>query len=1027
MHRRSRRFLRSLAGRFGVPRILPGAGAALLTLLAWVPPAAAELGMPLVEAIADSGQILNGIVTALAEDPEGFVWIGTQNGLLRYDGYRFRRFALRAEDDRSLGGIFVRRLWVAPDGRLWVGTNSDGVAVFDPESEQFTRFLPDPAVPGSLASGRVDAFASDGEGGVWIGTDDGLDHWSPGRQALEHHRAVAGQAGALGDSHVRSLLLDRRGTLWVGTWDGLSLLARGSRRFERFTPSAGPDPLAGQQIWALFEDAAGRIWWGSRDQGAGWLEPTSGELHHLPPGTPGGVGHPWVSGFAQPRADELWVATYGGGIDVLEPATGRLTRRFRHTRTVDSTIASDTIGALMADRSGLLWIGTWGSGLNRVNTANRAFRMVRHVPGDAHSLSLDDVFSVLELGDGTVWVGTNGNGIDVLDLEKGVIGGIRPAPADPHGLPDGAVIALAESPDGTVWVGTRQAGLLSYDRRTRRFTSWATLEGSGHKQVQRLLVAANGHLWIGTNGGLLELDPASRRLRGFTTREQPQAPFTGSVNPMATTPDGTLWVGTDTGLYALPPGEELLVTIRSEPGRTDSLSHADVNGLAVDSSGDLWVATAQGIDRLVSWDGRLARFESLNTRLGRPRGPLAANLVLAGDGRMWDIGVAIDLPAGEVLSFDRGDGFDVGGGWIGAYTRTRGGKLLFGGPRGLLVVEPAALVPWSYQPPLVVSSLQVDGEPRPAASLETLELAPQARGFSLEFAALDLSGPRILRYAYHLEGYEPDWVEVTAERRLATFTNLDAGRYTLRVKATNRVGQWSPHELALPVLVAPAFHETLWFRGLLTFAAGLVVYGAYLVRVRQLAARARHLEALVQERTADLARANAELDKLARTDPLTRLPNRRAFLEAARGESDRVARSGRPPAIVLGDVDHFKRVNDHYGHEAGDAVLQAVAALLRDAVRAQDTVARWGGEEFILLLPETGLEPAGVVAEKCRLAVEGAVVRCGSQDLRITMTFGVSALAPGESIDDCTRRADEALYRGKELGRNRVVANEATP
>ncbi|MCB1600638.1 MAG: diguanylate cyclase [Xanthomonadales bacterium] len=985
--------------------------------------AAAELGEQLVQSIADDDAIQNGIVTALAQDADGFVWIGTQNGLLRHDGYRFRRLALRGEDSELSGGVFVRRLWLAPDGRLWVGTNSDGAGVLDPRTEEYTPFAPAPDTPGSLSKGRVDAFAADGKGGVWIGSDEGLYRWTAGQPGLIRH-AASGTDDALDEQvHVRSLLLDRQGTLWVGSWDGISRLVPGSDRFEVVGSSpTRPSPLAGQEIWALFEDPGGRIWWGSRALGAGWVSADGTGLSVLSLGGDQGLSHPWVSSFAWSSQGELWTGSYGGGIDVLDPSSGDVIRRLQHRPSVGTTLRLNTIGALLSDQSGLMWIGTWGGGLNRVNTRNQAFRMLRHIPDDPRSLSMEDIHAVLELDDGQIWVGTDGNGIDILDLDLGVVGGIRPAADHAGALPDGSVISLAQTPDHTVWVGTRQAGLLSHNRHTGQFTPWSLSTGNGQAQIQSLLVAPDQALWIGTNSGLQRLDPASGQIRTYATREAPQIPFAGSVHPLAITPDGTLWAGTDNGLYALAPGADTLVTLRSDSHQPGSLTHNDVNGLVVDPQGVLWVATALGIDRLSRWDGHSARFESVNALLNRRPEPLAGNLVVADDGSIWDIGARIDLGKNQINQFTRADGFDVGGGWIGAYTRTRDGRLLFGGQSGLLIVHPERFQRWDYQPPVRITALEVDGVPHPGTQPAPLMLSPHARGFSIEFAALDYSDPPNLRYAYQLEGYDPDWIDMSAERRLATFTNLDPGSYTLRVKASNRSGDWSPHVLAYPINVAAAFHETIGFRTALVLLAALGLYTLYLIRIRHLDARARQLEALVQERTQGLAAANAELAKLAYSDPLTRLPNRRAFLEAADREACRLPRSRQPLSIVMGDIDHFKSINDTHGHESGDRVLQEIARRLSTAVRAQDMVARWGGEEMIVLLPESDLDAAVLVAEKCRRAVESEPVVMEGLSLALTMTFGASQLHDGESLQHCIRRADDALYRGKAKGRNRVCA-----
>ncbi len=444
-------------------------------------------------------------------------------------------------------------------------------------------------------------------------------------------------------------------------------------------------------------------------------------------------------------------------------------------------------------------------------------------------------------------------------------------------------------------------------------------------------------------------------------------------------------------------------------------------------TGNSWWPPRAGLDRLTHWDGHVARFESINTLLGVPPGAMAANLVLDQRGRVWDTGVVIDLSARTRSRFTRADGYDIGGGWIGAYTRTRDGRLLFGGPHGVLIVRPDAFKPWHGHPHVVVSSLQVDGKPKTLADANPLTLAPGTRGFSVEFAALDYSDPGALTYAYRLEGYESEWIDVPAERRLATFTNLDPGHYTLRVKATNRNDEWSPHQLAFEVDVEPAYYQTLGFRSLMILLALLALWCLFLLRTRQLAARARHLERLVDERTASLARANAELAQLARTDSLTGLPNRRAFLEAAATEMERMQRSGRAFSILMTDIDLFKRINDTHGHDSGDAVLKNVASVLRDSVRSQDTVARWGGEEMIILLPETEWEAARTVAEKCRRALETTPLSVDGNSLHVTLTIGVSQVRPGESVQACIRRADEALYAGKQAGRNRVTAAMDAP
>lgn len=197
----------------------------------------------------------------------------------------------------------------------------------------------------------------------------------------------------------------------------------------------------------------------------------------------------------------------------------------------------------------------------------------------------------------------------------------------------------------------------------------------------------------------------------------------------------------------------------------------------------------------------------------------------------------------------------------------------------------------------------------------------------------------------------------------------------------------------------------------------------YLLRVHGFLALMLMLVAGVASLREQLHRAlerSEVLSSRAMTDPLTGLGNRWAAEERLAEEIEDASRRDRSVAVVMVDVDDFKAINDHHGHSTGDAVLAAIAALIDDEVRGRDLVARWGGEEFLVVLPEVGADEAARAAERCRVAVaEGA-----PGGVAATATFGVAGLADGEGAGALLRRADLALYEGKRLGRDRVVIAE---
>lgn len=202
-------------------------------------------------------------------------------------------------------------------------------------------------------------------------------------------------------------------------------------------------------------------------------------------------------------------------------------------------------------------------------------------------------------------------------------------------------------------------------------------------------------------------------------------------------------------------------------------------------------------------------------------------------------------------------------------------------------------------------------------------------------------------------------------------------------------------------------------------SSGAADYVAKPFDSRELIARVR--AALRLKRLHDeLLQKNAELDLVARIDPLTRLYNRLHMEEQLASQTERAYRRGEPLSVMLVDVDHFKRINDRYGHASGDLVLRTVAERLASGFRRSDVLARWGGEEFLSLLPDTGLQEAMAIAERARIVVARQV---GIHGPWVTVSIGVASLGDHEPPHHLVARADSALYEAKEAGRNTVRAH----
>ena len=301
---------------------------------------------------------------------------------------------------------------------------------------------------------------------------------------------------------------------------------------------------------------------------------------------------------------------------------------------------------------------------------------------------------------------------------------------------------------------------------------------------------------------------------------------------------------------------------------------------------------------------------------------------------------------------------------------------------------------------------------RDAATGAPLALDPLAGDAAVAGAGLDVGGARMRR--------------VVRERWVVLAGALLAAAVVAAMElsgASDRATAWRTPVLGVPLHV--------WGFGITVFAAALLLQMTLSARVAS--GRERRLVSTA----AALRGARAELQRLAVTDALTGLLNRRAFFERLGAELRRSARYERPLALLMLDLNHFKRVNDEHGHPAGDRVLAQTATAIGAALRTSDVVARYGGEELVVLLPETTCAEAEVVAEKLRAAMAGQLFALGGGEaLRVTVSVGVAALerpgpldalAPDDAERELVRLADDALYAAKRGGRNRVVTAPSAP
>jgi signal transduction histidine kinase/ligand-binding sensor domain-containing protein len=808
-----------------------------------------------------------GVVTSLARSPDGLIWLGTQEGLVRYDGHRFLRFQSDARDLNSLPGNFIRALQFDQTGRLWIATMANGLAVFDPKSGRFstrsTLTTAEPKGPGlraqsQLLSDRLVGLATDARG-MWVASDLGAQLLNGDYQVLE--TLLIPQGSRDDTDKLRSILRSRSGEIWLGSHAALWRQKPGAEALEKVDWDEQRS-FRDQVINTLFEDQRGYLWVGTRLAGLARFRPDGSEFQRLRAqgSDANGLLGDRIQALAQAstsgtdradQAEEIWVASTLG-LHVLNAQTMRVLEKHTHAPSQAGTLAIDAIGALLADGAGSMWIGTWGGGLQKTASNQALIRSIRRAEKDQGGLQFPDAHALLELQNGQLLIGTGGSGLELFDPIKGRIEQFAPSEA-PGGLPDGVVIALAQDANQRVWLGTQRSGLYLFQLNTRTFQRIGPTQ-----TVSNLLFDSKQSLWLGTSNGVSRLDLASLAIE--VVKDVENKAVIGQINPLAIDRDGRIWAGSADGLRVLLPNENLFRVIRHVPGRDDSLLNNAVYGLLVDPNNKLWVATESGLDELISTDINTPKFKHWGEALNRSGSDFGANLMMDKHGRLWSDKLLIDIERARSYVLSKTDGLDLGTIWTGAYTQFKNGLMLHGGTQGVAIIDADNFAPDAKSSTPIVLELRVNGQHRTLGELQPrLELSPKERSFAIEFSTPDFAAPKQVSYRYRLLGFEREWINTSALARVASYSNLWPGDYMLEIESFNRFGVPSEAALRLPVRVIPAFWQSLWFAMLaLAFLASLI-WLVLMRRTRRLARLATDLEQQVSARTLDLQASNAEL------------------------------------------------------------------------------------------------------------------------------------------------------------------------
>ncbi|MBV6506060.1 MAG: Sensor histidine kinase RcsC [Syntrophorhabdaceae bacterium] len=781
-------------------------------------------------------------VYCILQDHQGFMWFGTQGGLNKYDGHNFTVYQQNVFDSTSLSQDVAWAMCEDHTGTLWAGgPNAACLNRFNRETERFTRFVHDPKNPNSLSNGGINAIYEDHTGTLWVGTSYGLNRFDREKEQFTRYLYDPKDSNSLHGYAVFSIYEDRAGTLWIGTRRWLNKFVREKDQFVYYADDPQtPFDQSPKPITAIFEDRAGMLWVGSEGAGLKKFDRETGQFTPFfhDPKNPHSLSSDSVIAIYEDRLGSFWIGTWGG-LNLFDREREQFTRCVPDPKNPHS-IGDKIIQSICEDRSGILWIGTFNDGVNKLDRDKEQFTKIAHDPDNPHSLSGNSAQGFCRDHTGTLWVGTE-KGLNRFDRNTKEFTHFFHDPNDPNTFGDLKARAICEDRLGMLWIGTNK-GLDKFDPIAKKFIHYVhdpeNPHSLGANRVNLIYEDRAGTLWVGTyGGGLNRFEREKEQFTRFVYEANNPNSINGNIvwgiceDSLA---PNILWVAA-TGLNRFDRNTEQFTRFVHDPKDPHSLSHDYVGPLCIDRSGILWIGTLGG--GLNRFDRENEQFTHFTKNEGLCDNQIGG--ILEDDrGRLWlSTGKGLscfDPQRNTFRNYDVADGLASNEGVLPGPYKSVDSEMFLGSPNsGFTMFHPDSIKDNPYIPPVLISAFKryntadatgIAIEEKGISAKKEIKVSYKNNVLNFEFAVLSYRNTLKNQYAYKLTGFNDNWIQLGTKRDI-TFTNLDPGEYTLRVKGSNNDGVWNEEGTSLKITITPPWWQTRWAYAFYVLLFMLSLYG----------------------------------------------------------------------------------------------------------------------------------------------------------------------------------------------------------
>ncbi|MFQ3579345.1 MAG: two-component regulator propeller domain-containing protein, partial [Bacteroidales bacterium] len=821
------------------------------------------------------------------------MWFGTQDGLNRYDGYQIKVFKPENDNPHSISHNIVKAFCESSDGILWIGTDGGGLNMYDRKTEQFKAFKHDPNDPFSISNNSVYAVFEDKDGHIWVGTfGGGVCRMNKERTSFTRYVYDPKDPYSLSGNSIRAIFEDPEGSLWIGVdGGGLNKFDPQKKRFIHYRHDPNdPESLASDIVLCVLVDYEGYFWVGSWAGGISKFNPKNGKTIRFKhnPLDPKSINGNETFMFCQDHKKNLWVCTRNG-LDRYDKTTNTFIH-YKNDPLINTSLSFDVVISLFEDRSGVLWVGTEGGGLSKVDLKKKPFYHVANDYKKKSSLSSNEVVYITQQSDGRFWVATLGGGANLGDPYTNTFELYKFDPNNPNSIASDRVQVIMEDSKGNIWFGTNGFGVTRYNPKTNKYTRFYEdrndLSKLSNNAIFGIIEDRQGYIWLCTwGGGINRFNPSTETFQRYTIDAQNQMKDVGVC--LYEDSDGIIWCGTNGhGLLKYEKSKDKFKYYELNKDANSSISSNVVFYITETLDGSLWIGTGgAGVDK---FDKKREIFTNINKAKDGLISDVISSIVPDDKGRLWiatNKGISLyDIKTSKIIkNFDRMDGLQDNSFNQSAAFKTRKGEIFMGGGRGFNYFHPDSIQNNKVSPKVVLTDFKIFNRSVKAGEsnilkysiteTQQIKLSYKYNSFSFEFSALHFAVPSKNKFKYMMEGFDKDWIETTSDRRFASYTNLPGGDYTFKVIASNNDGVWSEQGVDLKIKIIAPFWQTIWFYILCGLVLVALLY--LIIKVREKASLKQKLElqerinnavAEVEKQKAEILEQNLELQKRREED-----------------------------------------------------------------------------------------------------------------------------------------------------------------